>query len=450
MRALLIGILLHVATGPMTAGDAWPEFRGPHGDGHADASVLPLHWSETLNIQWKTPIHDKGWSSPVIWGGQIWMTTARADGKEMFAVCVDRETGKILVDRKLLEVDKPGFCPPLNSYASPTPVIEPGRVYLHFGSYGTFCFDTESGKSIWSRRDLPCDHWRAPGSSMIRYGELLIVNFDGFDHQYVIALDKTTGRTVWKKDRNIDYGTDNGDLKKAFGTPTVVEAAGRPQLISPSAVATLAYDARTGEELWKVYHGGMNVSARPLAGLGKLFISSGEMGKFKLFAVRPDGQGDVTATHVDWNCTKGVPSRPSLMLVEGRLYMANEAGLASCIEARTGQLLWQQRVGGEFSASPIYANGRIYFFDQDGLTQVIAPGPAPKVVAVNRLDDGCMASPAVAGDALFVRTKTHLYRIQQPCIRGRQNRDSTPKPYASVRGMKIPGALTVDRWGGRR
>jgi outer membrane protein assembly factor BamB len=349
----------------------------------------------------------------VIWGNQIWLTTAKADGTQLFAICVDRETGKIVHDIKLFEVANPAFCHPFNSYASPTPAIEEGRVYIHFGTYGTACLDTATGQTLWSRRDLPCDHWRGPGSSPILYGESLFVAFDGHDVQYVVALDKKTGQTIWKRERDIDYGTTDGDLKKAFGTATVIQVHGVPQLISPSAVATIAYDPGTGKELWKVYHGGMNVSARPLFGLGMLFISTGQGGPYRLLAVRPDGHGDATKNHVVWRQNLGIPARSSLLLVDDLLYMANETGVAVCLDARTGQKVWQQRVGKEYSASPIYAEGRLYFFDQEGWAHVLQPGREPKILAVNRLDNGCMASPAVSGKALYVRTKTHLYRIEQ-------------------------------------
>jgi len=390
----------------------WPEFRGPTGDGHSDATGLPVRWSETENVRWKVAIHDKGWSSPVIWGDQVWFTTATADGKQMFAMCVDRTSGKILHDIKLFDIAKPGFCPPFNSYASPTPVIEAGRVYIHFGSYGTACLDTATGQTIWCRRDLPCDHWRAPGSSPILYDDKLFINYDGYDLQSVVALDKTTGRTVWKQARDIDYGTDNGDLKKAFCTPSVVNVNGKAELISPSAVATIAYDPSTGKELWKVYHGGMNAAARPLLGQGLVFVTTGDGGKFRLLAVRPDGSGDLTKTNIVWTQNRSVPSRSSLLLAGDLRYMVNETGVASCLEARNGHTVWQKRLGGEYSASPLYADGRLYFFDQLGSSHVLEPGRTDHVLAVNKLDSGCMASVAVAGHELYVRTKTHLYRIE--------------------------------------
>jgi outer membrane protein assembly factor BamB len=239
------------------------------------------------------------------------------------------------------------------------------------------------------------------------------MNFDGYDRQYVVALDKTTGQTVWKSDRDIDYGTTNGDLKKAFCTPSIIKVNGQEQLISPSASATIAYDPATGKELWKVYHGGMNVSARPVFGQGLVFIATGDVAPNRLVAVRPEGHGDVTAGQIAWKQNKGVPSRSSLLLIDDLLYAANEAGVASCWEAATGQAVWQKRLGGEFWASPIYADGRIYFFNRDGAAHLVQPGREGNVVAVNHVDDGCMASPAVAGKSLFVRTKTHLYRIEQ-------------------------------------
>jgi outer membrane protein assembly factor BamB len=395
------------------AAQNWPQFRGPRGDGKSDATGLPVTWGETKNVVWKTAIHDKGWSSPVVWGDQVWLTTAREDGTRLFAVCVERNTGRVVHDVVVFDVDKPAFCHPANSYASPTPAVEEGRVYVHFGTYGTACLDTKTAKTLWERRDLHCDHYRGPASSPILYGGLLFVHFDGVDVQYLVALDKATGKTAWRKDRGTDFepGTDR-DLKKAYGTPAVITVAGKPQLVSPAAAATTAYDPRTGEELWRVYHGGMNVAAPPLSGLGKVFLCTGD-GGLKLLAVRPTGHGDVTATHIDWKRGQGVPSRSSPLLVGDLLYMVNEEGLASCVEGKTGREVWRERLGGRYWASPLYADGRLYFFSEGGVTHVGAAGRSWKELAANKLDAGCMASPAVAGKALFVRTKTHLYRIER-------------------------------------
>ncbi len=400
-----------LATSNAAAAENWPEFRGPFGDGHAAGSNLPLTWSESENVTWKTPIHGKGWSSPVIWGNQVWMTTATPEGHAMFAICVDKESGKIVHDLKLWEVENPAWMPEMNSYASCTPAIEEGRVYVHFGSYGTACLDTASGKVLWQRRDLPCNHHRGPGSSPILYQDLLILTFDGFDLQYLVALDKATGKTVWQTDRNLKYRIDNGDIKKAYSTPSVFNIDGQDQLISPSAAATVSYNPRTGKERWRVYSGGMNAAARPLYGHGLVYANSAA-GGFKTFAVRPDGDGDVTDTHVAWKFSRTSPTRPSLLLAGDLLLLVNDDGIAACIDARDGTAHWTQRIGGKFSASPLYNQGRVYFFDEDGETKVIEAAPEYKPLVTNKLDGGCMASPAVSGDALFVRTKTHLYRIE--------------------------------------
>jgi outer membrane protein assembly factor BamB len=409
LSLLLLAALSLPAAGPA---DNWPQFRGPHGDGKSDATGLPLTWNETKNVVWKTAIHGKGWSSPVVWGDQVWLTTAREDGTRLSAVCVDRNSGRVIHDLAVFDVAKPAFCHPTNSYASPTPAVEEGRVYVHFGTYGTACLDTKTGKTLWERRDLHCDHFRGPASSPILYGGLLFVHYDGIDVQYVVALDKATGKTAWRKDRGTYFkpGTD-GDFKKAYGTPAVLTIEGKPQLVSPAAAATTAYDPQTGEQLWRVYHGGMNVAAPPLYGLGKVFLCTGD-GGLKLLAVRPTGKGDVTATHIDWKRNQGVPSRSSPLLVGDLLYMVNELGFASCVEAKTGQEVWRQRLGRKYWASPLYAEGRLYFFSEGGLAHVGEAGRAWKELAVNKLDVGCMASPAVAGKALFIRTKTHLYRVE--------------------------------------
>lgn len=411
-RFILLLICLLTDSGRARADENWPNLHGPRHNGQSDSTGLPLVWSETKNIVWKTPIHDSGWSSPVVWGNQIWLTTATDDGKRSYAVCVDRQTGKILHDLKLFETAAPEETRQYNTFASPTPVIEEGRVYVTFGSYGTACLDTLSGEVIWARRDLPCRHWRGPACSPILFGNLLIMNFDDYDLQYVVALDKQTGKTVWKKDREIDYGTTNGDLKKSYGTPIVIDVNGRKQLISQAAKATIAYDPLTGEELWRIHYDGHSTAARPVYGHGLVFILAGT--DKKMFAVKPDGRGDVTATHVAWDFNKNMPRHPSPLLIGDSIYVVDDGGVVTCLEATTGKVVYSERIGGDFWSSPLFADGRMYFLSHKGKTTVIAPGKTMRVLATNELDGTFRATPAVTGRSLILRSETHLYRIEQP------------------------------------
>jgi outer membrane protein assembly factor BamB len=413
---LLIGNCLNVQ-----ASDNWQQFRGPEGNGHSVARNLPLNWSEAKNIIWKTAIHDRGWSSPVIYGNQIWLTTATADGRKLYAVCLDRKTGRIIKDLKLFDVEQPQYVHPFNSYASPTPVIEQGRVYVTFGSPGTACIDTKSFKVIWQRRDLECNHFRGSGSSPILFRNLLIMNFDGSDQQYVVALDKQTGKTVWLTKRSIDFqdlGPDGkplaeGDMRKAFSTPQVAMLNGRLELISLGAKAAYSYNPMTGQELWRVEERAQHsASTRPVIGHGMIFFPTG-FSAGQLFAVRIGGNGLITDTHVAWKVKRGVSNKPSILLIDDLIYMIGDTGIASCVEAKTGELVWQKRLTGEYSASPVYADGKIWFFSEDGKTSVIQPGRTFSVLAENQLDEGFLASPAVADNSFYLRTRTHLYRIQK-------------------------------------
>ena len=412
MRNILFVTLTLFITPPAIAGENWPEFRGTPGNGHSDATGVALKWSEQNHVTWKTALHGRGWSSPVIWGRHIWMTTATLDGKKMYAICIDKRSGKITHNIKMWDIEKPQFITTMNSYASCTPAIEEGRVYIHFGSYGTACLDTKTGKRLWERRDLPCDHFRGPASSPILYGKLLIINVDGADHQYMVALDKASGKTVWKTDRDIKDRASNADHCKAYSTPVVIEVDGQPQLISPCATAAIAYDPATGKELWRVWCGGMNVCARPVYSNGLVVFNTASGGD-KLLAVRPTGRGDVTKTHVAWEFKKSMPTRPSQLIVGELLYVISDSGIITCLELKTGKALWQERVGGKFSASPIYVAGRIYFFSEEGLTTVIKPGREYEELASNKLDGRFMASPAVTGKALILRTAGYVYRIEK-------------------------------------
>jgi outer membrane protein assembly factor BamB len=409
--------------------DNWPEFRGPHGDGHSDATNLPSTWSETQNIRWKTAIHDKGWSSPVVWGNQVWVTTATEIGDKLYAVGLDRETGKVIHDVLLYEIkvaprpakkSSPSIMAPyeewvaFNSYASPTPAIEEGRVYAHFGAVGTACLDTATGKVLWSRDDLKCGHHRGAGSSPIIFENLLILTFDGFDVQYLVALDKATGKTVWEKDRKFHPDTMNGDRKKAYSTPLIIQVDGKPMLVSPSADATAAYDPKTGDEIWRVTHGGMNVGIRPVFGNGLVFTASSDGGK-GLVAVKPDGHGNVTKSHIPWNFEKGVPNRSSFLVVGDNVLMINSSGVATCVRAKDGKEINKLRLDqgkGQFWASPVVAGDKWFAFDDAGTGCVISADDKLTLIATNKLDSGCRASPAAVGHAFYHRTFTHLYRIE--------------------------------------
>ena len=400
----------------------WPQFRGPDGLGTSSSRNLPLAWGEGKNVRWKTAIHGRAWSSPVILGNQVWMTTATPDGRELFAVAVDRISGKILYDLKIFQVATPQFAHAFNTYASPTPVMEPGRVYVTFGSPGTAAIDTNTGKVLWERRDFECNHFRGAGSSPIIFGDLLLMHFDGSDHQFLVALDKRTGKTVWRTERSIDFqdlGPDgkpkaDGDFRKAFSTPHVITVGGRPVMLSIGSKALYAYDPRTGQELWKVIErGSHSASTRPVVGHGLVFVPTGFDGS-QLLAVRPDGSGDVTGTHVVWRAKGGVPQKPSILLIGDLIFMVSDTGIATSLDAKTGEVVWKSRVDGTYSASPVAAGGRIYAFSEDGKTTVFEAGREFKVLAESFLEDGFMASPAIDGDAFILRTRTHLYRIEEP------------------------------------
>jgi outer membrane protein assembly factor BamB len=399
--------------GAASAGPNWPAFRGPSGDGHSDASEAPLRWSESKHILWKTAIPGHGWSSPVVWGKQIWLTTATADGKELSAVCVDRDSGKVVHQTKVFDVEKPQ--PKIvagSSYASPTLVVEEGRLYAHFGTYGTACLDTATGKKLWERRDLTLDHKEGAGSSPILFGDLLIFACDGQDVQYLIALDKRGGKTVWKTERTADFRDAVPYQKKAYGTPLLIEVSGATQLVSVAARAIYGYDPRTGKELWRVTHRGWSNVSGPVLGAGRVYFSTG-FTKPEVWAVRPDGKGDVTDNHIVWRLARQAPGLPSPLFADGRLYLCSDKGVASCVEAETGKVLWQERLGADAAASPILAAGRVYFTDEEGRTTVLKAGPKYEVLAVNRLDGAVKASPAVVGKSLILRTETHLYRIEE-------------------------------------
>ncbi len=429
-NALAAVALLGFASASVAASDDWPQYRGPQGNGRA-AGALPVTWGETNGVVWKTAIPGRGWSSPVIGGGRIWLTTASEDGRELSAICVDQKNGKLRLNVKLFEVEKPQFAHKFNTYASPTPVLDGDRVYVTWGSPGTACLDSDSGKVLWQRRDLECNHYRGAGSSPILHDGLLIMNFDGSDHQFVIALDGKTGKTVWRQERSIDFkdlGKDGkpeseGDWRKAYGTPHVAALSGQLTLLSQGAKAIYGYEPKTGRELWRVEerqnHSG---STRPVVSGDVVFVNTG-WSSGQVLAIRPGAKGgvvDANATTppsgdgpvVLWKVKRNVPKKPSLLLVDELLYYVDDGGIASCVDAKTGLEVWRERLGGNFSASPIEAGGRLYFPNEEGKTFVLAAGREFRKLAENQLGDGFLASPAAAGRALYLRSRTHLYRVE--------------------------------------
>jgi outer membrane protein assembly factor BamB len=390
----------------------WPEFRGPGGQGHSADKGLPLEWSESRNVVWKTAVAGSGWSSPVVSGERVWITTAlvkqeggRPRGVSLRALAFDAASGREVVNVEVFNVDRPEALNAKNSYASPTPIVEGERVYVHFGAQGTAAL-TLSGEIVWKTR-LEYQSQHGNGGSPVLYRDLLIVNCDGNGgpgDAFVAALDTATGKIRWKTRRR-----DPAD--QAYTTPLVVRVGDRDQLISVGAYRATSYEPATGKEIWRVsYESGFSNVPRPVYGHGLVFITTGFM-QPALLAVRPDGTGDVTATHVAWTLRRGVPYTPSPILVGEELYYVNDTGIASCVDARTGTVRWHQRLGGNHSASPIYADGRLYFVSEEGIATVIAPETTFRRLATNQLDGAILASLAVADGAFFVRTDTHLYRI---------------------------------------
>jgi outer membrane protein assembly factor BamB len=407
----LILTTLSFLTAITFASDDWPQWRGAGLQGHSDAKDLPLKWSETENIKWKTPIPGEGWSSPVILDKQIWMTTSLDNGKSLRAICCDLDSGKIVHDFEVFHVEAPEPKHKLNSFASPTPVLENGRVYIDFGTYGTACFDTKTAAKIWENRELKLDHENGPGSTPMLHKDKLHMCCDGRDVQFAVALDKNTGKVAWKTNRSqpINKGRD---MKKAYGTPLVIQVDGKDQIIHTAAENLYAYDAETGKELWFVRYPGFSNVPRPVFGNGMLYVATG-FGRPEMWAIKPGGSGDVTATNVVWRNKIQVPSIPSPVLIGERLFMLSTEGVLSCLNAKTGELVWKQPMGAEFSAALLYADGRIYVQDRIGVTTVIEPADTYKELAKNTLPDGFMASAAVSGKAFIMRTKKTLYRIEK-------------------------------------
>lgn len=417
------------------AGD-WPQFRGPRGDGRADAERLPVSWGGLFEpAKWQIEIPGRGWSSPVVVSDRVWVTSAESTALDeaalenklahhpygrsefqthaavtLLAIELDVETGRILRSIPLLTVDDPPPIHATNSYASPTPVTDGQTLFCHFGSLGTVALSLDDGRVLWSR-NFVLDDITGPGSSPILCDNLLVLACDGVDQQFVVALDKLTGRELWRTPRP-PIATEDGKHHRAFSTPLLIEHEGRRQIVAPGAQWVVSYEPHSGRELWRVDCGaGMHAAVpRPVFEQGVVYVCTGFM-KPQLWAIRVDGLGDVTQSHVIWKYTRQVPTLASPVVAGPQLYFVSEGGILSCLDRNTAALRWQQRLDGSFAASPLLAGGRLYLSSCEGVTYVIEPGPEYNEVARNTLRGHVKASLALAGEALLIRADPTLYCV---------------------------------------
>jgi outer membrane protein assembly factor BamB len=414
-KASLTGLVLACIlwTG-MAAGEDWPCFRGPSRQGISQEKNVPTEWSPTSNIRWQTPIPGEGWSSPVVSGDRLFVTTALEGGSAFQMICLDRTSGKVIWQKELVR-QKAGHKQPNNSYATPTPATDGRRIYVPV-SDGRILAVSMEGKVEWINSDLDYYSEHGLAVSPILYEDLVIVPFDGsspppntkvgwqvpWDKAVILAVDKSTGRTRWKGSR--------GSSRIAHVTPQIAAVDGRDQLVSGAGDAIQGFDLKTGECLWTVSSPGEGVVPSVVIGEDLVFTASG-FGASRICAVRLGGKGDVTKTHTVWESKEDVPKMSSMLYVSSRLYLATETGVAKCFQAATGAVLWRERLGGKFSASPVWAEGKIYFLAEKGKMTVVEDGPTFKIVAQNELGEKCCASPAISQGNLFIRTDKAVYCI---------------------------------------
>ncbi len=409
MRYLLAVATMAILSATSLAAD-WPQFRGPTGNGISTEKNLPIEWNESKNIAWKQEIPGKGWSSPSLFHGRLYLTTAvLADDKlSQRALCLNAVDGKMIWDIEVFSQDA-ASAPKIhgkNSHASPTPLVESGKVYVHFGHQGTACLDLD-GKTIWKTQELAYPPVHGQGSSPILVDGLLIFSCDGGKDPFVAALDANTGSVRWKFARESDYAK-----RFAFATCEAITVNGKKQIISPGAGVVNAIDPETGKEIWRVTYDGYSVIPRPVFGHGLVFLST-SYDSPNILAIRPDGHGDVTDTHVEWSLKKGAPHTPSPLLVGDELYLVSDGGIASCVDAKTGDVHWSERIGTKFSASPVYVDGKIYFQDEEGKGTVLSAGTKFQKLGENGFKEPTLASYCVGDGAIFVRTDKRLYRVAE-------------------------------------
>jgi outer membrane protein assembly factor BamB len=411
LNHLLIIATFILLTGSATAED-WPQFRGPTADGISSSKNVPVEWSSTENVAWKRTIPGVGWSSPALSNGKLYLTTAVGEGEaptSLRAVCVDAANGRIIWNTEVFQpardVSKQKH--EKNGLASPTPIVDGNRLYVHFGHMGTAALDLD-GNIIWRQTTLGYQPRHGNGGSPLLIGDLLVISCDDMEQPFVAALDRASGDVRWKTYRNTTAAK-----KFSFSTPIAIEVDGRQQIISQCSGFVGAYDPKDGREIWRVRYGeGYSVVPRPVFAHGRLFVASG-FERPILYAIDPKGaSGDATETNVVWKHDKGAPLTPSVLVVGNELYFVSDKGVATCLDARTGRLYWTKRLGGDYSASPVFADGRIYFQSEEGVTTIVKAGKSFESMAVNDLGERTLASAAIADGAIFLRSESNLWRIQ--------------------------------------
>lgn len=397
----------------------WTHFRGSNLNGIALTDNIPLKWDGQAII-WKKDIHGRGYSSPVVYGNQVWVTTATNDGKELYAVCLDYLTGRTVYDIKVFSPEDVFGKHSINTYASPTPCIEKDFVYVHYGSLGTACIRTSDGSVMWKRTDLKCNHVQGPGSSPVIYKNLLILHYEGIDTRFIVALDKSDGKIVWRTYRPEKPYEPLPEIgRKAYITPIIINVKGRDLLISNGSAVCCAYDPNTGEEVWRVVRGAESTVPMPVSENGIVYFYTGfmvdaEAPNFtEILAVNPNGRGDITGTNVLWKKRDNQTQTQMLtpVIKDGLIYTVNTRNILMCIDAKTGEEIWSQRQRANFNASPVYVNGNIWFFSVRGDVLAIKAGRKFEVVAQNQMDSGIWATPAFLRNSVVLRTEKYLCRI---------------------------------------
>ena len=382
----------------------WPRWRGPSGQGLAGDHGYPDAWSATENVLWKRPVPGQGNSSPIVWGDRIFLTAAYDGGRRLSLLAYRRSDGTLLWEKFAPEGRRDSWVHEKNGHASATPATDGGRIYVSFGSRGLFAFDFD-GKLVWQRDLSPMDAYHGTAGSLLLYRNRIILYQDQPGGSFIAAFDTGSGRQLWRTSRDASVG---------WGTPVAIRVGDHDEIIVSGQDRVQAYEPERGGELWACRGNLDEVIPIPVVGYGMLFCSSGRAGP--TLAIRPGGRGDVTSSHLVWKSPKGSPFVPSPIVYGEYLYIVNDmASIATCIQAATGKVMWQGRLGTAqregFSASPVAVDGKIFFTNDDGETFVLRAGPTFELLHVNRIGEATLASPALVDGRWYIRTNRSLMAI---------------------------------------